>query len=64
MRQIKCDVCNKLINAKFRPDGSPNIVGFGKDDGTIVNVCYGCICKASYDKATLDKIKALKGGLN
>lgn len=60
-QKIKCDVCNKLINAKFRPDGTPNIIGFGHEDGSIVNICYGCICKASYDKHTLDIIKRLKG---
>lgn len=61
MKQIKCDVCNKLINAKFRPDGTPNIIGFGLEVGSVVNICYGCICKASYDKHTLDIIKRLKG---
>lgn len=62
MKQIKCDVCNNWIKVRTRPDGTPNIVGFTLDNSPkIINVCYGCICKASYDKKTLDKIKQLKG---
>ena len=60
-KQIKCDCCNKWIRLRLRPEGIPNIVGFGRNDGTVVNICYGCICKASYDKHTLDIIKNLKG---
>lgn len=59
--EIKCNCCEKYIKVKRRPDDMPNIVGFQLKDNSFINICYSCICKASYDKKTLDKIKELKG---
>lgn len=42
--EIKCDYCGAKITPGTRPDGYPNAVGFELKDGTIITVCYHCIC--------------------
>ena len=44
MKKIKCDYCGSEFKPGNRPDGYPNGVGFQLHDGSLINMCYHCIC--------------------
>lgn len=42
--KIKCDYCGSTFKQGNRPDGYPNGVGFQLQNGSLINICYHCVC--------------------
>ena len=49
MNKIKCSYCGCEIKPGNRPTGEPNGVGFQLADGTVISLCYHCICNLPTD---------------
>ena len=52
---IKCDMCGKEIIPGNDKNGLPNGVGFGLEDGTIINACSECIYALGENAEEFDK---------
>lgn len=42
--KIKCSYCGSTFKSGIRPNGAPNGMGFKLEDGTVIDLCYHCIC--------------------
>lgn len=62
MVKIKCDYCGSDIKPGNRPSGEPNGVGFELGDGSIITMCYHCICCLPTDKKLQKWLEGFRKG--
>lgn len=49
MNEIKCSICGRITVPGNNENGLPNVVGFVRPNGEIVNVCAECICRIGHE---------------